>query len=208
MDKSIEQLEADLVRAEVWARVERIKAEIAELRTGARQMIKKFTEQDMINYADYVAKAVLSNIQPNLAHWYAEWHKTAKKVIDLSVLIESGIDCEFSDSYETGLFISKLSRQNGPSEEYRYYDGEGTSWNECQPRMNHKHAWQDGECPLPAGFIVRLTKWSVHLPNIRWIEITSEEWINSSSHQHTTVQAFEVLKLANGYVMPWEQDHG
>ena len=45
-------------------------------------MIKKFTEQDMQNYADYVAKAVLSNIQPDLAHWYAEWHKTAKKVID------------------------------------------------------------------------------------------------------------------------------
>ena len=63
-------------------------------------MIKKFTEQDMQNYADYVAKAALSNIQPDLAHWYAEWHKTAKKVIDLSVLIESGIDCEFSDESE------------------------------------------------------------------------------------------------------------
>tara|TARA_R110002033_G_scaffold111498_1_gene157052 strand:- start:625 stop:1146 length:522 start_codon:yes stop_codon:yes gene_type:complete len=173
--------------------------------------MKTFTVQDIKehydNYMGYMSECQGNNPQ-TFPEWLDELYKPTKKVIDLSVLIESGIDCEFSDSDETGLCISKLSRQNGPSEEYRYYDGEGTSWNECQPRMNHKHAWQDGECPLPAGFIVRLTKWSVHLPNIRWIEITSEEWINSSSHQHTTVQAFEVLKLANGYVMPWEQDHG
>ena len=201
MDKSIEQLEADLVRAEVWARVERIKAEIAELRTGARQMIKKFTESDMKNYADYVAKAVLSNIQPNLAHWYAEWHKTAKKVIDLSVLVESGIDCEFSDnsSWEVTT-IGKLYSLDTSNFLPYVLGSKQVSFKCVRPRMNHKHAWQDGECPLPAGFIVRLTKWSVHLPNIRWIEITSEEWINSSSHQHTTVQAFEVLGLADGYV--------
>ena len=45
-------------------------------------MIKKFTEQDMQNYADYVAKAVLSNIQPDLAHWYAEW-------LEISVAIDA-----------------------------------------------------------------------------------------------------------------------
>ena len=48
-------------------------------------MIKKFTEQDMQNYADYVAKAVLSNIQTDLAYWYEEWQQP-EQLIDLSVL--------------------------------------------------------------------------------------------------------------------------
>ena len=166
-------------------------------------MIKKFTEQDMQNYADYVAKAVLSNIQPDLAHWYAEWHKTAKKVIDLSVLIESGIDCEFKDSDETGLLISKLSRQSGPSEEYRYYDGEDTSWNECQPRMNHIHAWQGGECPLPEGFMANT--FMSDTASYLGVLATNEDW--SHGNHSADIIAFEVLGLADGYVMPWEQDN-
>ena len=71
-------------------------------------MIKKFTEQDMQNYADYVAKAALSNITPNLDRWYAEWHKPTKKVIDLSVLIDSQIDCEIRQTPEDWV-IGKLS---------------------------------------------------------------------------------------------------
>jgi len=164
-------------------------------------MIKKFTEQDMQNYADYVAKAVLSNIQPDLAHWYAEWHKTAKKVIDLSVLIESGIDCEFSEGI-SWFFSTLKHHSNGV-----YMDVTSSVWDKCRPRMNHIHAWQGGECPLPEGFIVRLTKWSVHVPHISHIELTTKQWISSKANEHTTVQAFEVLGVADGYVMPWEQDN-
>ena len=163
-------------------------------------MIKKFTEQDMQNYADYVAKAVLSNIQPDLAHWYAEWHKTAKKVIDLSVLID-GIDCEFSGGI-SWFFSTLKHHSNGV-----YMDVTSSVWDKCRPRMNHKHAWQGGECPLPEGFIVRLTKWSVHVPHISHIELTTKQWISSKANEHTTVQAFEVLGVADGYVMPWEQDN-
>jgi hypothetical protein len=171
-------------------------------------MIKKFTEQDMQNYADYVAKAVLSNIQPDLAHWYAEWHKTAKKVIDLSVLIESGIDCEFDDRGNTSA-IAKLETitTSRVDEASLYISAKGVYWDRCRPRMNHKHAWQGGECPLPEGFIVRLTKWSVHVPHISHIELTTKQWISSKANEHTTVQAFEVLGVADGYVMPWEQDN-
>ena len=126
--------------------------------------------------------------------------KPTQKVIDLSVLIESGIDCEFKDSDETGLFISKLSRQSGPSEEYRYYDGEDTSWDECQPRMNHKHAWDGGECPLPEGFRVKV--WfrnTLYAPADRLA--TSIRWCHDGDLDD--IIAFEVLeKLANDYVMP------
>ena len=167
-------------------------------------MIKKFTEQDMQNYADYVAKAVLSNIQPDLAHWYAEWHKTAKKVIDLSVLIDSQIDCEFKDKGAKNWHVSKACK--GLYQESLYGTESGDFFEQCQPRMNHIHAWQGGECPLPEGFIVRLTKWSVHVPHISHIELTTKQWISSKANEHTTIQAFEVLGVADGYVMPWEQD--
>ena len=165
-------------------------------------MSKTFTAQDMQNYADYVAKAALSNITPNLDRWYAEWHKTAKKVIDLSMLIDSQIDCEFKDSGDKNWHINKVAE--GIYQDILYGTKSGDYFEQCKPRMNHKHAWQGGECPLPEGFIVRLTKWSVHVPHISHIELTTKQWISSKANEHTTVQAFEVLGVADGYVMPWE----
>tara|TARA_R110002153_G_scaffold156209_1_gene308301 strand:+ start:114 stop:602 length:489 start_codon:yes stop_codon:yes gene_type:complete len=161
-------------------------------------MIKKFTEQDMQNYADYAAKAVLSNIQPDLAHWYAEWHKPTKKVIDLSVLIDSQIDCEFSDKGAKNWHVSKACK--GIFQESLYGTKSGDFFEQCRPRMNHIHAWPEGECPLPEGFEVKV-------------------WFRSGGHTVVTTRSgnywgingdtmcFEVLGLADGYVMPWEQDN-
>ena len=126
--------------------------------------------------------------------------KPTQKVIDLSVLIDSQIDCEFKNSNGSGVFINKLSRQGDPSMNYRYYDGDGDAWESCQPRMNHKHAWPEGECPLPEGFEVKV-------------------WFRSGWHTVVTTRSgnywgingdtmcFEVLGVADGYVMPWEQDN-
>lgn len=156
-----------------------------------------FTAQDMKDYGDYVATLDSAMLSPNFEKWCRERFKPTKKVIDLSVLIESGIDCEFSDSYETGLFISKLSRQNGPSEEYRYYDGEGTSWNECQPRMYHIHAWLHRNCPIE-GFVVRA-----------WFDKEDFTTVDTSFNiiNWNNVIWVEFLELEDGYVMPWEQDN-
>ena len=126
--------------------------------------------------------------------------KPTQKVIDLSVLIDSQIDCEFKGRNRSGAFINKLSRQGDPSMNYRYYDGDGDAWESCQPRMNHKHAWPEGECPLPEGFEVKV-------------------WFRSGWHTVVTTRSgnywgingdtmcFEVLGVADGYVMPWEQDN-
>ena len=134
--------------------------------------------------------------------------KPTKKVIDLSVLIKSGIDCEFSDESEFLCMNTRIANlrvvDRGPS---WYASNSPNQYLYCRPRMNHKHAWQDGDCPLPEGFIVRLTKWSVHVPHISHIELTTKQWISSKANEHTTVQAFEVLGVADGYVMPWEQDN-
>ena len=145
---------------------------------------------------------------PHIESYTSNWRiKPTKKVIDLSVLIESGIDCEFK--YGGSLtpkawFIDKLTEIHNEANTYKPSLQGYTTY--CRPRMNHKHAWQGGACPLPEGFIVRLTKWSVHVPHISHIELTTKQWISSKANEHTTVQAFEVLGLADGYVMPWEQD--
>ena len=136
-----------------------------------------------------------------------QWRiKPAKKVIDLSLLVNSQIDCEFSDEGDTSWSVGTLSNIHARGE-YSYTCEQFNEWVYCRPRMNHKHAWPEGECPLPEGFIVRLTKWSVHVPHISHIELTTKQWISSKANEHTTVQAFEVLGLADDYVMPWEQDN-
>ena len=133
--------------------------------------------------------------------------KPTKKVIDLSVLIDSQIDCEFDDRGNTSAIAKLETITTSHTGEPYYINDKGLYWGRCTPRMNHKHAWQGGECPLPEGFIVRLTKWSVHVPHISHIELTTKQWISSKANEHTTVQAFEVLGVADGYVMPWEQDN-
>tara|TARA_R110000822_G_scaffold31612_6_gene91409 strand:+ start:459 stop:986 length:528 start_codon:yes stop_codon:yes gene_type:complete len=167
-------------------------------------MIKKFTEQDMINYADYVAKAVLSNIQPDLTHWYAEWHKTAKKVIDLSVLIKSGIDCEFSDnsSWEVTT-IGKLYSLDTSNFLPYVLGSKQVSFKCVRPRMNHKHAWQGGECPFPEGFMVKV--WFRNKEQATFVaEATHIAWEHEEGFNHHTsgydIMYFEVLGLADGYV--------
>ena len=174
-------------------------------------MSNTFTAQDMQNYADYVAKAALSNITPNLDRWYAEWHKPTKKVIDLSVLIESGIDCEFDDRGNTSAIAKLETITTSHTGEPYYINDKGLYWGRCTPRMNHKHAWQGGACPLPEGFEVKVwLRDDKKLPFIAKVErVTWEHRLNTvldSIYTGYDIIAFEVLGLADGYVMPWEQD--
>ena len=84
--------------------------------------------------------------------------KPAKKVIDLSVLVKSGIDCEFRDDI--------------------------------------------GECPLPEGFEVKVWLRGDTLPKI----CVFLDWV-LQKHSSKDIIAFEVIGIADGYVMPWEQDN-
>ena len=143
---------------------------------------------------------------PSLGSSNAKWRiKPTKKVIDLSVLIESGIDCEFDDALdfdEDMLRIGFLTRINCSG--YPYSLGCDVYFF-CQPRMNHKHAWQGGECPLPEGFEVK-----VWLRDDDYDEKSRRlvsELIWSHNNTSSDIIAFEVLGLADGYVMPWEQDN-
>ena len=115
--------------------------------------------------------------------------KPAKKVIDLSVLIESGIDCEFSEGISW--FFSTLKHySNGV-----YMDVTSTVWDNCRPRMNHKHAWLHNNCPIQ-GFVVRA-----------WVDKEDFLTVHTSSNSidWSKIMYVEFLEVEHGYVMPWEQ---
>ena len=162
-------------------------------------------QQDLLNKGQCFAKITNKGIQfiPCEAVYIKE-DKPTKKVIDLSVLID-GIDCEFWDANEAGIFISKVIKQSKRislgTREYRYYDVDGDTWDRCQPRMNHIHAWQGGECPLPEGFEVKVWLRGDTFPKI----CVRLDWV-LQKHSSKDIIAFEVLGVADGYVMPWEQD--
>ena len=128
-----------------------------------------------------------------------EWRiKPTKKVIDLSVLIR-GIDCQFSDEpdfLQTNTGIATLKNVGrGPS---YYASNSPNQYLYCQPRMNHIHAWQGGECPLPEGFRVRVWLRGNKNPTI----CVALDWAMKNNPSRDII-AFEVLGLADGYVMPY-----
>jgi len=68
--------------------------------------------------------------------------KQEQKPVDLSVLIDSGIDCEFSN-YKDFAYpcYGPLEDDINPEENYApKFNAMGTPY--CRPRMNHIHAWQ------------------------------------------------------------------
>ena len=138
---------------------------------------------------------------PNQCSIRQNWRiKPAKKVIDLSVLVKSGIDCEFRDDIGERTTIGKLlGITNADLDLYPYTTGNSADkhYGQCQPRIHHIHAWQGGECPLPEGFVVKV-----------WFRSGGDTTVTIPSGLYwganSETMAFEVLGLADGYVMPWE----
>ena len=141
--------------------------------------------------------------------------KPTQKVIDLSVLIESGIDCEFKDKGAKNWHVGKACK--GLYQESLYGTESGEYFEQCQPRMNHVHAWPEGECPLPEGFEVKVWWRSgeesvMNVESVNWNHVDRRprhicEGMSVSNSGGADIIAFEVLGLADDYVMPWEQDN-
>lgn len=134
--------------------------------------------------------------------------KPQKKVIDLQPLIESGIDCEFSDSgYEWDWVISKLTSVVGDKNQFYKTDSqEGhESYSMCRPRMNHYHGWKGlKKCPLPDGFMVK-----IYGRDSEEFPITTEHYTDLVWHCSDggdDIVGFEVLGVAEGYRMPWKEE--
>tara|TARA_R110000782_G_scaffold218372_1_gene305726 strand:+ start:77 stop:619 length:543 start_codon:yes stop_codon:yes gene_type:complete len=136
-------------------------------------------------------------LSSNTQDWFI---KPAKKVIDLSVLIDSQIDCEF----DNGAVIAKLVavKVDSVGTYYSSNHKKAQDYRECQPRMNHKHAWQGGECPLPEGFMVKPWRRDSLMYGDPVMNATDLRW--SYEGYPSDIIQFEVIGLADGYVMPLE----
>jgi hypothetical protein len=177
-----------------------------------------FTAQDLADFYQKVADGGESQTKidgefsnlfvggPSLGSRKEVWRiKPTKKVIDLSVLIESEVLCVFFDQSTPSSATGKLKKIRGSAayvSNNRDSSGMPVSSRACKPLMNHKHAWQGGDCPLPEGFMVDVIfrdgskGFNMTTCTLRW----SCEAVNSDVIQ------FEVLGLADGYVMPWESE--
>tara|TARA_B110000238_G_scaffold198694_1_gene243977 strand:+ start:1031 stop:1516 length:486 start_codon:yes stop_codon:yes gene_type:complete len=156
-----------------------------------------FTAQDMKDYGDYVATLDSAMLSPNFEKWCRERFEPAKKVIDLSVLIESGIDCEFKDDFSSHITIGTLLRiTDCPSYPYETDNSKDEVHEECQPRMNHIHAWKSGACPIE-GFVVRA-----------WFDTEDFTTVDTSSNiiNWSKVMYVQFLEVEDGYVMPYDKE--
>lgn len=129
-----------------------------------------------------------------------------KRVVDLSVLVDSGIDCEFPplgypDSWylrgalaniDDGLYQSAL---------------DGSICTRCRPRHNHWMAWiphDHSECPVPKGF-----KGDVMVRNGDVMTREGEDlasWLlwNKQHNMEKEIIAYRITGLADGWCYPWE----
>lgn len=133
------------------------------------------------------------------------------KPVDLSVLIQSGIDVEGSEGDRWYLYDHAVKSPKGETH-YTLVDScdRETVWEQCRPRMNHIHAWQGGRCPLPKGLSVKVvlrggSALRGAAPTHRWVWAHASNIRAGYARASADIIAFEVLGLADGYCWPWEE---
>ena len=147
---------------------------------------------------------------------YDKEKEQKKTPIDLSVLIESGIDCEFTDEdtftgYE---LIGKLTGIDDTNLPYSvitpHRDEDSVKY--CRPRMSpHIHACPDGYddgCPVPEGFKVNYYmrdcahkgQGNKEASALRWTHARNLlEDSEESNWDDSDIIAFEVTGIADGW---------
>jgi hypothetical protein len=131
--------------------------------------------------------------------------KPMLKPVDLSVLIVSGIDCEFSTNINFTPGTIMVNKLESFSPETRYVH---SGWNApyCRPRMTpFIHASPNGfdSCPLPEGLKIKIYFRDGKASTV-YILRDHRTFRFDSDHD---IIAFEVLGLADGFCWPWEGDH-
>jgi len=114
------------------------------------------------------------------------------KKIDMSVCIESGIDCEFTDNERFyNSTISKLTKSN-----IIYWTEKNKK--QCRPRMNHIHASPTGwdKCPIPKGFNIK-----IYWVTSQYMPLACEEFSTyyEMERSWSNIVMFEVTGIAEGW---------
>ena len=166
-----------------------------------------FTVQELVDFYQQVADGgemeldggygigwVTNPAGPDMNSPKDEWRiKPKKKDVDMSVLIESGIDVEAPVMASTWVTVGRLDNISDTGA----YNTESGPVSICRPRMNYIHAWQSDGCPLPEGVTVRV--WEQIFDNIIVKERTT------TSANWPKIVWFEVLGLEDGYCWPYEE---
>ena len=178
-------------------------------------MSNTFTAQELADFYQQVADggeaefrnhpteqwSIRTSFSPSLSSIHQNWRiKPAKKVIDLSVLVKSDIDCEFRDDIgERTIIGNLLGITNADLDLYPYTTGNSADkhYGQCQPRMKHKHAWLHNNCPIE-GFVVRAYDAKENFLTVN---------TSSNSIDWSKIMYVEFMEVEHGYVMPWEQDN-
>ena len=125
--------------------------------------------------------------------------KPELKPVDLSVLIESGIDCEMTRSTDESITV--ITKLDEIYDSHTYLSIENDVYGTCHPRHYHWHSWQGGKCPLPKGFEVEVL---LRNGNSMTRNLKSYQW--SHTGYDTDIIAFKVIGLEDGYCYPWERE--
>lgn len=172
--------------------------------------MSKYTEAELkdacLARADYEIQ--VSMIKDLVALPFEKWwavykmkpliFKPAKKIIDLIPLLESGIDCEFSDKDHTHVdaigVLGAIDHRVSPNKHPYVNKVDGTGYRHCRPRMNHKMC-HDGSKPIE-GFVVK-----VYFDSVDFTVVNTSD--NSCWWPH--VRAIEYLEVEDDYAYSWEQ---
>ena len=112
--------------------------------------------------------------------------KPEAKIIPLEILIDSGIDCEFSDGIDSKRWLIDLMTEIEGSREHYWYQSSRSSWKNCRPRMNHDMCWSN---------LKNTSKSAVKT----WLD-TYFIWTNIAQRQ------FKITGVKEGYRFAWESD--
>jgi hypothetical protein len=145
---------------------------------------------------------------PNVDSTPDNWRmKAALKVIDLSPMLESGLDCEFWAAGQRPKKVrGSLKRILTPlSGVLRFYDDNDWSWVGCQPRMSTEqkrfiHYWAGSDkCPVPEGFEVRLYFRGINSGN----QYPEPGWTTDWNHtgQGGDIIGIEFTGIKDGYTL-------
>ena len=176
--------------------------------------MSKFTAAELVEFYQQVADGECAEFMPSGREWLSApirrgptltshtnaWRiKPKTKIIDMSHLIKSGIDCEFSRGDMWRMLSGLVEVQVNPGSSHHYITTIGQHWKQCRPRMNHKMFHDGGDCPLPEGFEVEVY---FRDGSIQVCDPTVMAW--GQDKHPCDIIGYKIVGLADGWAYPWE----
>jgi len=142
------------------------------------------------------------NLNSNLREYYVNQPKPVKKIIDLSCVVDSDIDCEFdnTNTFDKNSGIGNLTDVDLNSE-FAYLHNNNWWYVNCRIRQDKWMYWGGGDCPLPEGFIVVL-----EFNDKTTLKVDNYTSLNWSRSKNNCIRAFKVIGVAENARYEWQKE--